>query len=227
MCSACRLTRALLFLLVVVAIMGCQNRATVPYGSYEGKDAYRRVAVLPFQKAIPGVPASRPLDAFPQQGGVMGDDVPNTGVIIVEEIFVDSLVQTGGMDVIYPGQTWLTYQRLIKEAGGKVPADLWGTLGRELGVDGVVVGYVYRFRERMGTEYSVEQPASVAFEIDLFRTQDGILAWKQNYDRTQRSLMENVFQASSFFREGGVWLSARALATEGVKDVLKSFPASR
>lgn len=45
--------------------------------------------------------------------------------------------------------------------------------------------------------YSVEKPASVAFEIHLFRVSDGALVWKGRFDKTD-SLMEDVLQASAF-----------------------------
>ena len=35
-------------------------------------------------------------------------------------------------------------------------------VGTEMEAEGVVIGYVYRFRERKGVSYTVEQPASVA-----------------------------------------------------------------
>jgi hypothetical protein len=87
-----------------------------------------------------------------------------------------------------------------------------------------VVGHLYRFRERIGESYSVEQPASVAFEVHLIRVEDGELVWRGAFDRTQGSLMENLLQISYFFREKGRWVTAEELAAEGVKEILKSFP---
>ena len=76
-------------------------------------------------------------------------------------------------------------------------------VGSELGAEGVVVGYVYRFRERKGVSYTVEQPASVTFEIHLLRVSDGALVWRGTFDKTQSSLMEDLFQLSSFSGERG------------------------
>jgi hypothetical protein len=92
-------------------------------------------------------------------------------------------------------------------------------VGGELGAEGVVVGYVYRFRERKGETFSVEKPASVAFEIHLIRVEDGALVWREAFDRTQSSLMEDLLQVSSW-----KWVTAEELAVGGLKHVLKTFP---
>ena len=60
--------------------------------------------------------------------------------------------------------------------------------GAELEADGVIVGFVYRYRERVGYNYAAEKPASIFFEIQLFRSNDGALVWKGIFDKTQTSL---------------------------------------
>lgn len=97
-------------------------------------------------------------------------------------------------------------------------------VGNELGAEAVVVGHLYRFRERIGESFSVEQPASVAFEIHLIRVEDGALVWRGAFDRTQGSLLENLLQISAFFREGGRWVTAHELASAGLKELLTGFP---
>jgi hypothetical protein len=97
-------------------------------------------------------------------------------------------------------------------------------VGKELEADGVIMGYVYRYRERKGYPYSVEKPASVAFGIYLIRVSDGALVWKGIFDRTQGSLMENILQVSSFLKHGGKWLTAEELSEVGVDKILKTFP---
>ena len=87
-----------------------------------------------------------------------------------------------------------------------------------------MTGYLYRYRERKGVSYTVEQPASVSFEIHLLRVSDGALVWRGSFDKTQSSLMENVLQFSSFFRGKGKWVTAEELAEEGIEQVLKTFP---
>jgi hypothetical protein len=70
----------------------------------------------------------------------------------------------------------------------------------------------------------VEKPASVFFEIQLYRTVDGMMVWKGVFDKTQKSLMENVLGASYFVKDRGRWLTAKELAAEGMADIVGRWP---
>jgi hypothetical protein len=78
--------------------------------------------------------------------------------------------------------------------------------------------------ERVGYKYSSEHPASVAFEIHLINAIDGSLVWRGYFDKTQKSLMEDVFQVSSFFKGGGTWMTASQLTQQGMDKIFKTFP---
>jgi hypothetical protein len=64
----------------------------------------------------------------------------------------------------------------------------------------------------------------VVFEIHLIKTADGSIIWRGFFDKTQKSLMEDVFQVSSFFKGGGKWLTARQLTEQGMNKVFETFP---
>ncbi len=95
--------------------------------------------------------------------------------------------------------------------------------GRVLDADAIMAGYIYRFRERIGTKYSVDLPASVAFDIHLIRIADGRLLWSRHFDETQRSLSENLFQLGTFLKRKGRWITAQEMAMSGMETILKSF----
>jgi hypothetical protein len=103
---------------------------------------------------------------------------------------------------------------------------LWIETGRNLGADAVIIGHLYRFRERIGTQYSVEIPASVAFDIHLIDVKDGRLLWSGNFDETQQSLFEDLYQLGTFLRRRGRWITAKELAVSGLEGILDTFPAS-
>jgi len=94
------------------------------------------------------------------------------------------------------------------------------------GAESVIVGRVFRYRERVGTAYSVETPASVAFDILLLRASDGQLLWVGRFNETQKSLFENLFRLRLFIKRGARWLTADELADFGLAEVLDSFPDS-
>ncbi len=96
--------------------------------------------------------------------------------------------------------------------------------GRSLNADAVMVGYVYRFRQRLGNRYSVDTPASVAFDIHLIRMADGRILWVGHFDETQRSLSEDLFQLGTFLKRKGTWITAKELAISGLENVLQTCP---
>jgi hypothetical protein len=99
-------------------------------------------------------------------------------------------------------------------------------LGKELGVDFVSIGFVFRFEERIGSSVGVERPASVGFDIHLIRLKDGVEVWRGRMDETQRPLSENLFKIGSFFRRKAQWLTAEELAGVGMEEALRRLPGA-
>lgn len=99
-------------------------------------------------------------------------------------------------------------------------------LGKELNADFVFVGFLFRFEERVGSRMGVEKPASVAFDLHLFRLRDERIVWMGKFDETQRPLSEDMTKIGSFFRRGAQWLTAEELAGAGMEDMLKKLPAA-
>ena len=96
--------------------------------------------------------------------------------------------------------------------------------GRENQTDVVLLGLVYRFKERVGTGYSVETPASVAFDMHLIRVKDGRIIWSAHFNETQRSLGDNLFQLGTFLSRGGRWVTVEELAASGLEEIIRKFP---
>jgi hypothetical protein len=143
---------------------------------------------------------------------------------IVEEIFIDKLRELKGVELIPSDKVQDVYKIIASESLKEPLVNVFKKVGKELGADVVAVGYVYRYIEREGYKYSAEHPASVFFEIHLINTIDGRIIWKGFFDRTQKSLMEDVFQISSFFKGGGTWMTARQLTEQGMNKIFETFP---
>lgn len=104
------------------------------------------------------------------------------------------------------------------------PREAFVEKGRKNNTDVVLLGLIYRFKDRIGTGYSVESPASVAFGMHLIRVADGRTIWSAHFDETQKSLGENLFQLGTFLNRGGRWVTAEELATSGLEEIFKKFP---
>jgi hypothetical protein len=100
-------------------------------------------------------------------------------------------------------------------------------LGEILNADYMMAGNIWRYRERVGTSFSVERPASVGFAVYLVDVKSGELIWKDSYDETQQALLENLFNIKDFFKQGFKWLTAEELARFGMNKMFEDFPLNQ
>jgi hypothetical protein len=187
----------------------------------------RRIAVVPFQQIITEEDNAKTVRC-PLCGAIfLTDKSPEDAGKIVEGIFVQWFKEQKKVNLIPPERVNGIYRRISAESFKTTLPEILKKVGNELEVDGIVVGYVYRYQERRGRPYSVEKPASVAFDIHLVRVSDGTLIWKGTFDRTQSSLLENIFLSSSFFKHRGRWATAEELTKEGMEKIMETFPHGR
>ncbi len=100
-------------------------------------------------------------------------------------------------------------------------------LAKELSVDFIFVGYIFRFEERIGSRIGAEKPASVGFDVHLLRVRDGKRVWDGKFDETQQALSENLLKLGSFVRRKASWLTAEELSSVGMDEMLKRLPGSK
>jgi len=96
--------------------------------------------------------------------------------------------------------------------------------GLSLDVDAVILGYIYRFRQRVGKRYSAELPASVAFGIYLIDVETGRILWRGYFDETQRPLSEDLFELGTFLKRKGRWITAKEMAHSALDEIFLTFP---
>ena len=99
--------------------------------------------------------------------------------------------------------------------------------GESLLADAVLAGHVFRWQERIGTDFSVSRPASVAFELALLRVADGSLIWKGRFDKTQASLAEDLLDLGTFLKGKGRWMSVEDLAEIGLLELVEQLPVGK
>lgn len=104
------------------------------------------------------------------------------------------------------------------------PLDMACRTGRDLEVDYVLVGNVWRYEKRAGSAYSVSEPASVAFALYLVDPENEKTVWQAEFSETQQSLAANLLKARLFFKRGAKWVTARELARYGMEQLLAEFP---
>lgn len=214
------------YLLIILGILGCYNGggsgATLQQG---GKLTVQRLAIAPFQQTTPEQIDINAADCSHCIFFTKADGPPDRPEAIIEKIFTERLSAGYKISIIPPDRVAGMYERYIGAFDKITPLAVLQKVGTDLEVDGIVFGYVYRFRERQGTPYAAAKPASVAFELYLFRVNDAALVWKGRFDKTQTSLMEDVLQASAFLKGGGRWVTVRELSEGGMDNIMTNFPA--
>ncbi len=129
------------------------------------------------------------------------------------------------MRLIDPGQAVGVRSKILSKNDGELSQkELILEMARSVGAQSVILGRVFQYRERIGTSYSVEVPASVAFDLILLRVSDGQVLWADHFAETQKSLSENLFLLGTFIKRGGRWLTADELAESGLRQLLNRFP---
>jgi len=141
-------------------------------------------------------------------------------------ILFDRLVSDKRYELVSPGQAKGVIANIVSTDldVNLEPRKFCQEVGKTFRADAVLVGYIYRWREREGTDYSVNRPASVAFDLHLVRPADGAVLWRGKFDKTQHSLSENLLDAQLFFQGGGRWMTAEKLAMIGLKKLLSEMP---
>ncbi len=100
-------------------------------------------------------------------------------------------------------------------------AALLRSIYSELKCNAVLVTSLSRYVQRVGGDYGVDSPASVAFSMKLFDTSDGSVIWSATFDETQQSFMSNIMSAHKY---GLKWLTVEDLATLGINEKIAECP---
>lgn len=201
----------------------CQSRVTV-------SDAARgalpeAVLVLSFQNM-----AARYPDASAVRSPISGKVFPIGPVSdgaesLLTDYVLAALEKRAEFSLIHPGQARAALARMSLENEDLVPdRQAIVNIGNALSADAVLAGFVYRFKDRVGTAYGVDSPASVAFELHLVQMPDGRIVWSASVDDTQLSLSEDLFQVGKFIERKGRWVTASDMAREALDAAFADFP---
>jgi hypothetical protein len=132
--------------------------------------------------------------------------------------------KVGGLKLISPGKARGVYSSLISSDAELTEFEMIQQIGQAFSADAILLGYLYRWSERVGSDLAVDRPASVSFDLSLVRPEDGGILWRGKFDKTQRSLSENLLEWDTFVRGHGRWMTAEKLAELGLEDMLRRMP---
>lgn len=216
-----------LLLTLTVLLPGCR--------SYEPRPAEEAPHVLPLETLAVFGFLSAPLS--PEKGNTVRS--PLTGSVFIrgpvppevpEQLTArlhDRLSTDLSVELVSPDTARKAFLTVKKDAYRSGDREILRKTGESLGVDAVLAGYIFRWQERVGTDFSVNRPASAAFELALLRVADGGIAWKGRFDKTQSSLAEDLLDLRTFLKSKGRWMSVADLAGIGLSDLVEQLPVEK
>ena len=212
-----------LLLSVFLILPACSSRIVAPE-SVSLPESMKNVLVLPF-KDISTLYGEENNLRCPVCGKVfLTGNVAEGADVIMTKHLISLLKSRTDFKIIYPGEARMLSNG-FNSGNENMPSEVKKIAenGQLLGADIVIIGHIYRFRERAGTSYSVELPASVAFDLHFISVPDGRIVWSGHMDETQRPLSENLFEIVSFIKRKGEWVVAEDLAISGLESMLRIF----
>jgi len=175
-----------------------------------------KIAVMPFYPTPElgrGLPAGSPISAADAA------DLVST--------FVTDAMRAQGFAVVDPNDLLAAFvaqgrplPRLDAREAGVLAA-------REFGATAVLLGKVYRYREREGEALGALRPASVGFDLTLHEAPGGRKLWTSRFDETQQPITANVFNVQRYPGGGRRWLTAAELARWGADGTARALAAYR
>jgi hypothetical protein len=220
----CFLTTLSLAMVVFSGFMPFRGQADAQ--TAQSKIKIEKIALMPFllggSDAIKEQKLEKTLDCQLRGLCYLMDDLQSDAGQILTDIHQQQLKKIYGDKVVPAAQAQTAYNGLTQKES-RTPRELAIELGKQLQANHVMVGLVWRYKERVGSSMSVQSPASVAFSAFLVNVADGTLVWKATFDKTQVSLSENLFDAPMFFKQGMKWLTAEELAAYGAGKMLKGL----
>lgn len=214
------------WVLVLVCSLGlwaCKSSGPVTHvsGAFDGTG---KVMVLPFQD-MAWLHGTNVNVRSPLTGKVFMTGATREGADrLLTDLLVDALQQQTALQTV-PSRDAYAVMNAVKSAGDSQQSALkiLAKTGRMLNADMVIQGYLYRFEDRVGADYSAESAASVAFDVYLIDCVEQKLLWSGYFDQTQQALSDDLRYIGTFFRRGGRWITAEEMATTAMDDMFKEF----
>lgn len=215
--------KGLILLAACLLLASCQAQKQTVSERLARQWQPEKVVVLPFQVAQADGsegPVRSPLTGASFTPGPVTEGASSA----LDQSLENALPKIVGFTVVGYNQGGAVYERLRRENIALDQLEAAVETGKKLGADGVLVGFVYRFAQRVGGPLAADRPASAAFDLAMVRVSDGSVLWKNSFDETQQSFADNVLAARQYMERGLRWFTVQEWGDIGVHQLLERFP---
>lgn len=170
----------------------------------------------------------KPCDSWQLLAGCLPEDqdpMPSDVLQTLDSILEQELHAQNVTSYIEPSVVQQCKEIVLFEAEdlGMSGLQYWSRIGRCVPADLLLIPQVFEWRERKGGEWGADEPAKVVFDLYLLDVQKKELLDRFHYEQEQKSLTEDLLGLGRFIRRGGKWVTAEALAREGMKQGLEAL----
>jgi hypothetical protein len=214
----------LLFLTLSFLInAGCQHVQTVSQGGKSPAHNIKKICLIGFKPSVyqgdeaDDNSAHMPHDTSPADTELLEKSHYMTSKLIeVTRVYKE-------YELIGPDRAGEMLTRVNDSEPGINNLKTAGRIASGLQADAALIGYLYRWKDREGSDYAIKYPASVFFDLYLVSPDDGSILWKGRFNKTQRSLNENLLDIRTFLKGKGKWMTADDLAVLGLDDLVNEL----
>jgi hypothetical protein len=200
------------------------NRTAAQSRAEPIKIQWEKIGVMPFFKGRRSADTGETLTCPICELSFKSENIKDSADRAITSYVQEALERRYRDKVIALDEVSRVYQEIPRDDTKDTPRSLAQKAGEALGADFMIVGTVWRYRDRIQEPMGPGRGASVAFDMYLMDVPSGRAVWKAKFDETQRPLTEDIRGAKGFIKKGARWLSADELARYGVEEVFKRFP---
>ncbi len=182
-----------------------------------------KIAVLPMDRASAKPASERPTCNISGRPSYTSYYVTPEAAQRVTDILYSLVLKDSRFKQVTEGQCLGLLNSILQRNVKSSELKILKSFGRDLEADAILYGKLYRFRERVGTQYAVKTPASVAFSLVLVRVADGAVLWRYSFDKTQEALTSNLLNWRFYKKEGMRWVTAEELAAYGLEQAVEEL----
>ena len=111
------------------------------------------------------------------------------------------------------------YSETVKQSSPSDYKIIASDLAQSLGASAVIIGSIYVYKERVGSDIGVTSPAQVDFEAVLMDSKSKEILWSSRYSESQLPLLNNVANLNKFLKRKGKWVKAEVLVDDGIEAI--------
>lgn len=113
---------------------------------------------------------------------------------------------------------------ITRMAGVNSALQYWVQIGKNVGVDFLIVPQVLSWHPREGSSAGVTSSAELTMDFFLIDTRgEGELLARSHFSEKQVALISNLLTINKFIKRGGKWLTTQELANEAIEKMINEF----